>query len=350
MKMSMPVDRAQKGKDTFSSGAAQIWAAPGRVRDRSIDIARGLAMIGVVAGHALVGVAAAGFDHSPVRWAITALYSWHIATFFVIAGLLSGGWAKLTWLRALNRLFTRVVWPYLLWSVVLVSVHFLMTDMTNVVLQGFAPWRILYQPPAFMWFFYLLAFGLLCVRFLAAYPGFVSGFVGAILILLSYAVKDVPNVVRFLGVMIWAAAYSNQLKDLVRHPISVMLAVLVMVGLWAMGAIASDFMETGYPAGSWIFVPAMVAGPIVVLALAHQIAEAEPGVFSEVSEIVGKNTLPIFVTHVYFTAGTRIVSQSIGVDPGYIVVFLGTVWGVGIPIWLARCARAHGFSAALGWR
>ena len=60
-------------------------------RDRSLDVARGLAIIGVVLGHVVRGLFAAGLvDPSLARWAFIdrALYLFHLPVFAIATGLL----------------------------------------------------------------------------------------------------------------------------------------------------------------------------------------------------------------------------------------------------------------------
>lgn len=90
-------------------------------RDRSIDAARGLAILLIVFGHVLVGLVLAGivsWDH-PVRRTLPVIYLFHLTVFAFVAGIFVP--------RAVERngvgpyLVTRLAtfgWLYVLWSLV----------------------------------------------------------------------------------------------------------------------------------------------------------------------------------------------------------------------------------------
>lgn len=344
----MPVDRVPRAKIPDLFGAAFQDAAPKLARDSAIDVARGLAIAAVVAGHALIGTEAAGGGGPGMRWAILLLYTTHVASFFVVTGGLSAGWRGLPWPAFWRRLGAWVIWPYLLWSVILITVHFTLRDWTNQIPQGFAPWRILWQPPAFMWFLYVLAIGLVLLRLCAALPDRVLMGLGGLMITLPYLTALLPQELRFVGLMFGAAGCARVFGPWWPGVVPLAVAVMLVTG----GLAWSEAQEVlqGYPAATLLFAPAMLAGPVLVLALGRRIARGDPGPLARGLQRMGRDSLPIYVTHVYVTAGLRIVAQNSGVDPGWPVACAATALGVWFPMYLASLARGARLSAALGWR
>jgi acyltransferase len=76
-----------------------------------IDVARGLAMLGVLYGHVLPREFGFG------KW----IYSWHMPVFFVITGILlfaNDGWRGRTFRELFVRDLKAIMYPYLVWNVI----------------------------------------------------------------------------------------------------------------------------------------------------------------------------------------------------------------------------------------
>lgn len=91
-------------------------------RDRSLDVAKGLAITAIVVSHVLRGLASPDTVpriSEPFLEIDDGLYSWHIVVFAVVAGVfLPGGVEKRgawPYVRSRVALFT---WLYLLWTVI----------------------------------------------------------------------------------------------------------------------------------------------------------------------------------------------------------------------------------------
>lgn len=344
----MPVDRVPRADTSGHCGAAYPDAAPQSTRDGAIDAARGLAIAGVVAGHALIGSEAAGGGGPNMRWAILMLYTTHVASFFVVTGGLSAGWRGLPWPAFWRRLGAWVVWPYLLWSVILITVHFALRDLTNQMPQAFAPWRILWQPPAFMWFLYVLTLGLVLLRLCAPLPDRALMALGGLVIALPYLTDLVPQEARFVGLMCVVAGFGRIFGPWPGGAVPLAVAVMLVTAGFAWSG-AQDVL-LGYPGATVLYAPAMLAGPVLVLALGRRIVRTGQGRLARCLQSLGRNSLPIYVTHVYVTAGLRILAQNFGVDPGWPVACAATILGVWIPVQLAHLVRDRQLSGVLGWR
>ncbi|WP_375175101.1 acyltransferase family protein [Pseudooceanicola sp.] len=318
-------------------------------RDATLDTLRGLAMILVVFGHALIGAMAAGYDTPLVRVLILVIYSTHMALFFAVSGLLSRGMAQRGWAEVLRRIGVRLLWPYLLWSLVLLSAHYLMSGHTNVALTRFEPWTILWHPPAIMWFLYALILAMLLMRLLAPLPHAVMAGAGLVLMALAYLVPLVPLAGRFVGLFLIACAAGPGALARLDRPVWIALSGGVMVVVLWLAMAEAGAPLTGYPAGSLAYLPALVAGPFLLLRVSRWMARMQPTLAAAFA-YVGERTMPIFVTHILITAGVRIVARAAGVTEWWAIILAATGLGVALPLAALSVADRLGLSRGLGWR
>ncbi|MGB3242951.1 MAG: acyltransferase [Sulfitobacter sp.] len=331
--------------------AMENTAPPGKTmsRDAVLDLVRGVAIILVVLGHVLVGIRSAGADTVLVRFLLIVIYSTHMALFFEVSGILSRGMAQRSWPEVGRQLGLRVVWPYILWSIVLLAAHFAMSGSTNTSLDTFAPWRILWSPPSVMWFLYVLFFAMLIMRALQPVSRTVMIGVAIALMAMAYGFDFVPQEGRWIGVFLIAAAVGRAGLERISTPVGYGLAgVVMLVTMWIAWTEAQGGL-TGYPAGTVRYIPALVAGPLVLVWLCRRLPPE--GWIAAALSFVGRYTMPIFVTHILVTAGTRIVLlQVLGIGNWTIIVIAGTLLGVCLPLVAATLADRVGVARLLGWR
>lgn len=329
-----------------ASGPVGVGRVGATAREAGFDIARGLAMILVVLGHALIGAMNAGFDDRVLRALLLVIYSSHMALFFTVSGLLSGGMARRGWPDFAQAMCARILWPYALWSVVLLAAHHVMSGYTNAPLDVFEPWTILWAPPAIMWFLYVLFFALVMMRGLAPAGAGVMSLAGLGLMVMAYAAPEVPPNLRFAGLFLIAASIGPGAWVRVR-PVWIGLACSVMVGTLWLAIKDSAAPITGYPAAGLAYVPALVAGPLTLLTVARGLGRTGLG---PLLAYVGQRTMPIFVTHILITAGVRILARAAGVEGWWLIIALATGLGVALPLIALALSDRLRMSNWLGWR
>lgn len=93
--------------------------SPGVQRVHWIDAAKGLAISLMVFGHVLGGVLARNWldGEGTGRLVYNYIYIFHMPLFFMIGGLLVAHGARTRPLAALTSRFGSIIWPYLLWNV-----------------------------------------------------------------------------------------------------------------------------------------------------------------------------------------------------------------------------------------
>lgn len=335
-----------------------------------LDTARGLGIVLVVLGHALGGLIdspmGAGLD--AFRKAFFAVYSFHMPLFFLLSGLLVTKRLEKGAKPFVSGLLPSVVWPYFLWSVVQYSLIFALGSLVNSPAHTYwatilaLPWSTVSQ----FWFLYALFW--MHMLAIAALPrigpqGFVLlalAFKALLLVVaLPVAVKLVGNNLFFYAVGVWLAPAGIE-AVLLRHGPAIkalLIPVLAVAIVWATVAAVPryapdvSFMTASSPVianVAWRF-PAMAAalfGVAAMLGLASLPRLANLPWLS----YLGRMTMPIFVLHVMFIAGTRITLSQLGLidDPRWLLPLLVAAGIVG-PLLAERLTRALGLNRYLGF-
>lgn len=159
-----------------STGGTVVRREPGprATRDRSLDVARGLAIIGVVVGHALRGLFAAGLaDPSQPVWAFMdrTLYLFHLPVFAFATGLLMPRSVerdgRAGYLRARLSL---LLYLFLLWTLIEGTAEVLTSSVKNVPVTWVEVLSI-WIPLGPLWFLPLLMLATVVVVVLAPWRG-----------------------------------------------------------------------------------------------------------------------------------------------------------------------------------
>ncbi len=318
-----------------------------RTRDAALDAARGIAMIMVVFGHALDGAQSAGHASDVTRFLLILVYTTHIPLFLIVSGVLSEALCARPWRAFLHLLGLRVVWPYLLWSFTLLTLQYGMGNYTNGVLQNYRPLSILWDAPGVLWYLYVLCIALILHKLLMPAPRQMVFILGLACLIAPYSLDDWPTKSRFIGIFLIGSAFGPRLFRIALHPRTILAASCIVVAtIWIAFSRADDPIA-GYPAYQAVFIPAIFAGPVLVYAFSQRFV---PSGGDTLLNLIGRNTMAIFVTHILFTAGTRIVMVHLGVTDWTLIIATATCAGIAMPLMAAVMARRWGFSKVLGWQ
>lgn len=340
-------------------------------RIKWLDSARGLGIILVVIGHALGGLidSKLGANQDVFRQLFFAIYTFHMPLFFLLSGLMVTKRLEKGQGIFLRGLIPSIIWPYFLWSVIQFSIIYGLGSLVNRPAESYwpvilsLPWNTVSQ----FWFLYALFWmhilSVLLIPRLGR-EGFVLFALAlkslALILILPVPVKLVCNHLFFYAVGVWLMTAGLEtlvikrgllVKTLVLPGIAL---VVILATLVAAPRYGSDIMLLG--AGSpeianlaWRF-PAMAAsifGVAAVVAIASLPRIAD----SRILLWLGRMTMPIFVLHVMFLAGTRIALMRFGlaVDP---VLILGISVAAGLvgPLIVERITRALGLNRYLGFQ
>ena len=327
---------------TAFSPAAQTAAAS---RSTAIDVARGIAILLVVWGHAMIGVQRALGQDELGRFAVVMVYTVHMPLFFAVSGLLARRAMTEPAAAFARRLGRRIAYPYLLWSVILLAAHVLMSDVTNTSVDGFDPATILYRPPAVMWFLYVLGAALIAARSLRGRPASQRLALGVGLTIAGYLLDAwlLPHL-RFVGIFLVATAITPEAALAATR--DRLIVCLAAAALALTAAMAAGAPTAGYPAAELRYLPGAAAGIVLILALGQMVA----GRISGAMAYLGARTMPIFVSHILVVAAVRILLLRLGVADAVAIVAIATVAGIAVPLLACAAATRLMIVEVLGWK
>ncbi|WP_341313079.1 acyltransferase family protein [Paraburkholderia sp. IMGN_8] len=317
------------------------------MRNEFEDYARGIGIVLVVYGHVLRGVMNA--DLVPAHhWLIPtdyAIYTFHMPLFFFLSGLhVERGlrWGRPAFLA--SKLQT-VVYPYLLWSVLQGLAQWVLSDDTN---QRFALAdleNIFWNPFGQFWFLYALFLCqvLVCVattqRKKLVLATVVSYFVGSV-----FDAGIFTTALKFFLFFASGIFLAGHLHTMVLRFATMRGVVVTFMSLCGAIYVAQQF--GGYDS-VWA-LPSAVLGILLVCEVA--LLTTRLGAF-RVLRTLGIASMPIYLAHILFGSGSRIVLMHFHADNLYLQLCVGVVCGLSLPLLLyffvarMRLEKYFGFPA-----
>ncbi len=320
-----------------------VTEAKVEVRDPSLDVARGLAVIGLVLGHVLFGAIVAGVS---VRggWAgftNMALGLWRLPVFVFVSGLfVSRSFDRHGVVHVWNRV-ALCSWLYLLWTVIQGGTK---AAMGNLVNDPVTWWQVLelWIPQGQLWYLpWLLVMTLLSALVKPWLPGRIvpTTLVSGALALATWGYEWPYILTRglslpvffFLGCWVGIGRYQRVLRA---TKVWVVAAVGCLAGgvyglMLLLGPIpptagVTERTALGVAAG----VVGSVSGLTLVLMASRGLARlpAASGL-----AWLGERTLPIFIAHILPASGTRVVLMKLGIRQEVVLIVLSTAAGVLVP-------------------
>ncbi|MEM9552501.1 MAG: hypothetical protein AAGA05_15075, partial [Pseudomonadota bacterium] len=154
------------------------------------------------------------------------------------------------------------------------------------------------------------------------------------------------------GLYLICAPFGRAVIDILARPVWIYVSVAIMIGTVAMAWHDASTGLHGYPAHAIPYIPALIAGPTLVVGLSRWIAgwSHRTALISQTLSLIGQRTMAIFVTHILVTAGTRIALVGVGVTNWTAIAVAATALGIALPLVAAGLADRLRVTAALGWR
>lgn len=332
------------------------------MRERAFDIAKGIAIIAIVVGHVLRGLSAAGIANPLEGWyeeADTAFYLVHLAVFFFLSGLfVQRGVAGQGTSAYLNRRLTLFVWLFLLWTVIQGGVQVVSSRLVNTPISLGDIAVGLVKPLGQLWFLPALALFTSALVLSAPWRSrprtiAVMGVASAIS-LWRWGVSGSWFFARDLGMVVFFAAgvviAAPRVRAWLRSPLGLatgLLGLATYVGIcvitdptppperFALSGITPISVAWG--------IPAAIGGLVGVLMIAR-LLDAVPVVGAALA-YVGEHSLEIFLAHIIFAAGARIVLVKAGFTGLPIHLLVGSLAGLLAPLVLSALATR----LRLGW-
>lgn len=328
-------------------------------RQLDFDVARGVAIILVVFGHAFIGAMNVHGDPPITRFVVLLLYTFHMALFFLISGALAPSGGKPDINRLGRRLSLRIVYPYILWTLILWLSHYLANDYTNNPAGMIGIANFLWAPIDVMWFLYVLFFITIALTFMSRLDRRVKLAIGVVLYVAAHFVPPpliVQHLLRFGGIaLIGSSLEVGALLRFASRPLVLAgAAALFTAGSLLAWQKAVEGPIPGYPAFDLIYLPCSIGGVLLMLGLSRLMLggdgrEAQNPV-SATLVYVGQRTMPIFLAHLLFTAGARIAMARFGLTDFSLIVVVGTLLGVVLPLIAYEIGEKLRLGTVLGWK
>lgn len=324
-------------------------------RDRSVDVARALAIVAIVLGHVERGLASALL--MPLDAALTLdrlVYLVHLSTFAYLSGLFVRRSVERDGpRRVVVRRTTLLVWLYLLWTLIQGSSRVAASAVANTAITVEDVLRV-WVPEGQLWF---LAWLIAVTAVAALTQPWRGRALGGLVLVAAAALAVVvwgfdPLYVFTRG---WALLLPFLVGSVVTHkghaafarvvvPVAGVALVGTAVWLWVGVATVATPPTTGGELRTADTIAlgllGCLAGTTAILAWAALLGRSPvAGLLSA----VGRRSLEIFLAHIVVTAGTRIALVRLDVTDLWVHVIAGTTLGLLVPIGLAVAAER------LGW-
>lgn len=330
-------------------------------RDRTFDVARGIAIIAIVVGHVWRGFGTAGLIDAPDTVLIAVdrgLYLFHLSVFVFISGLFTAGsadragWPPYVWQR-----FVQFTYLYLLWSILEGCVKALAGSSVNTA----QPWSDVLQvwrPASQMWFLpFLLA---VIVAFVPWRPwssrlsSRVAVGIAVVISVILWGVNGQYVFTQGLGLtaffvigLVWGAA---RVQAFLKQ-ISVASAAGMAVAAWLLFALCMVWVLPTAPSLGGeertaltvaVGIVASTAGLVGVLAVSYIIVRV-PSRVTDALALLGRRSMELYLAHIVFIGTTRIVLIKLGLTNVPLVFALTVIAGVAGPLILSAILRRIGF-------
>jgi fucose 4-O-acetylase-like acetyltransferase len=328
-----------------------------RARRDWIDRARGFGILLVVSGHALRGLRTAKLlaDSGAIRVLDRAIYSFHMALFFCVAGMFLIPNDCRSHARVAARHVVRLGYPYMIWASLQMLMQVALSRHTNTHAR-LADLRLLAcVPPMQFWFLYVLLLHALAACLLlqlGVSRGGMLALAGALLIAAPYVslgswgvLYQVRSYFFFTTLGIWLGTRSRlDALERISRPVYAAITVLGFAAVIASAVLATD------PGRLHAFAIAC-AGTAAVIGMASCWPQPSAAKAARVLASWGRASLAIFVAHTMASACVRIVLQKLlhVADPGVHLV-LGVIAGMAGPLVLWWASRKLGLPWLFEWR
>lgn len=333
---------------------------PTDARSAAFDGLRGVVMIGVVLSHVLVGVVGAGLHNVSFGQLNSALYLLHMPLFALLAGMVLGGSAEKRnrFLYFLDRVGT-FLWLYVLWTFIQGAVELATNEFRNNQ-TSLADVVTLWTPIAHLWFLTWIALAtalaLLIRPWILNLWRLASAGVVGVLSLWSWGVEGVMVTERGVALTFFfllGAALTRERCErwiagcsIAQLSWSFIISVLIYAVILGEGEFSTP--TSNDPGRDLWSVSQGVLGTfsgssalILLVVLAGR-----AGFEMRMLQRIGRESLAIFLMHLVFTAGTRVLLGRLGIDDVWIHVAIGTIAGVAAPMIVTKVVKG---TSLLSW-
>ena len=310
-----------------------------------VDYLRGIAIILVVYRHVLIGIERSGISiPTPLVDANMIFFSFRMPLFFILSGIfINSSIAKRTIKQLIFIKFENLLYPYLIWSFLQITVQILFSRFTNADRSLIDYTYILYQPRNLDQFWYLPAlFNTTIIYILiktklkpAIWQQFIIGLVFYLLSPYFQRVSMMSDWMAFyiffvLGDAISKFFFKDSTQRFLKRKLTffVIIPVFILTQIFYLSQDQNFYLNDSI--GQLEFLLIALIGCLSMFVVAFQMQRWN---ILAILRVFGYHSLFIYVMHVFVAAFTRIVMQHLmGIYDPVILLFTGIFFGVTIPV------------------
>lgn len=321
-----------------------------------VDYARGLAILLVVYRHTMVGLIRSGLNVPYQLFSIQEfLLNVRMPVFFVLSGVfLARAYEKRPVLKVFKKKVNTLLYPYLLWSVILISIQILLNKYTNSNRTAHDYLYIITQPRELDHMWYLLALFnttmlmLLLFRFALKYPLFHFTIALTIHFFYFYFIdyslfSDLMYNYIFLVSGVQAYKYIQNLEKI--SLARLILIFLMVLPFFIAGQLywLNNIDDNYRPLKEWYLFPFLLI--ILVACIIYYLASRILFKSGRAKWLgwIGRYSLYIYILHILVISSERILfSHFLGVTNVYFLITLSLASGILVPIFVYRSSEKLG--------
>lgn len=310
-----------------------------------VDYARGMAILLVMYRHTIVGLTRSGIKVSHFVFQLQeVVFNFRMPVFFVLSGVfLAGSLKKRSLTSIFNKKASTLLYPYVIWSVVLITFQIIFSAYTNSsrTIKDFS--YILLQPRELDHMWYLLALFntsalfLLLWKVLYKYP-VVNIVLSIILHFLSFYLKDYSFFSDpfyhyiFLVLGVYASRYLISLNE---KPVSFFLIWLLIISPFFIAGQYFWLYHQDQTDKFWVLFLLIIIIACAYFCIVCNIIYHLT--FFKWLRVIGKNSLYIYILHIYFISLFRVVSiRVLHIDNVIFLITGSLILGALIPLAIYR--------------
>jgi len=296
-----------------------------------VDYAKGIAIILVVYRHLLIGIERSGLKVHPLLMDVNMIvYTFRMPLFFVLAGFFIGRSIEKRNLMNYFRLkFNTVLYPYLVWTVIQITVQILFKDYINANRSYIDFLYIIIKPRALDQFWYLYALFNISILFvlfqtIGIANKWIFVVIGLLLQLSFTKLKGLPvinDICFYFLFMAIGNLFASQVRDYkiekyLKSTIIIIIILPIFVFMqWYWLNFNSDWLDSSILKillnpyeNPFLFSLIALTGTILALSISIQLAHKK---MLSIVRSIGYYSLYIFLMHAMIGAAARILLLNI---------------------------------------
>jgi fucose 4-O-acetylase-like acetyltransferase len=290
-----------------------------------VNYSKAMGIILVVFGHVWRGINAKGLLTNNITFLLIddLVYSFHMPLFFLISGFfVSNSFSKYSKKDLVNKKAKTLMYAYFVWSIVQILINIILSDYTNNSTDFWAILKLVYLPISPFWYLYSLFLMYLLYVVISSINIKLNLILSVILYLVpNTGISLVENLFNFYIYFVLGSLFFNFMVRSNKQVLNLFFSIpLFFLSFFIYKYILKVDDIRFY------FIPAII-GSIIIFNLSKILRN------SKILNLLGNDSLIIFLLHIFFTAGTRIFLFNIlGVSSVTLHLLLGLIIGLLGPV------------------